>query len=281
MIRPRDPVHSIWPFPHDGVIGSYGLDQCLDFVEQALASGRGEPKPDGDEWLEGTRRRHPRAGLRPAHRAPLGSPHVAAARRNVTTWPWDPRNSATASGTPSGRSPPPYLNSRAAAVAMDFVDTDKNALRHGDLRQHGHQRGDARRPEGRRSVAGKPASIWPARFPARPSNSVASRTGMCAAGIDRSRCNNSTTTAPLREKLHVSRKVYGSPRSTAFLAHGFRIAVHRVTGEIRILQSVQAYRRRQDHQPDAGAGTGRGRDRPGDRHDSLRADGDSTRPAQS
>ena len=47
--------------------------------------------------------------------------------------------------------------------------------------------------------------------------------------------------APLPEKLHVSRKVYGSPRSTAFLAHGFRIAVHRVTGEIRILQSVHAF----------------------------------------
>ena len=39
----------------------------------------------------------------------------------------------------------------------------------------------------------------------------------------------------------MSRKVYGSPRSTAFMAHGFRIAVHRVTGEIRILQSVQAF----------------------------------------
>ena len=47
--------------------------------------------------------------------------------------------------------------------------------------------------------------------------------------------------APLRSKLHVARKVYGSPRSTAFLAHGFRVAVHRVTGEIRILQSVHAY----------------------------------------
>src|SRR6516162_8467004 len=47
--------------------------------------------------------------------------------------------------------------------------------------------------------------------------------------------------APLPDKLHVARKVYGSPRSTAFLAHGFRIAVHRVTGEIRILQSVQAF----------------------------------------
>ncbi len=53
MIRAHDPVHSIWPFAHDSVIGSYGLDQCVDFVEAALASGRGEPKPDGDEWLEG------------------------------------------------------------------------------------------------------------------------------------------------------------------------------------------------------------------------------------
>jgi putative selenate reductase molybdopterin-binding subunit len=48
-------------------------------------------------------------------------------------------------------------------------------------------------------------------------------------------------TAPLPSKLHVARKAYGTPRSTAFLAHGFRIAVHRVTGEIRILQSVHAY----------------------------------------
>jgi CO/xanthine dehydrogenase Mo-binding subunit len=62
------------------------------------------------------------------------------------------------------------------------------------------------------------------------------------------RCGSQTLTlqklhdaAPLRDKLHVSRKVYGSPRSTAFLTHGFRIAVHRITGEIRILQSVQAY----------------------------------------
>ena len=37
-----------------------------------------------------------------------------------------------------------------------------------------------------------------------------------------------------------SRKAYGSPRSVSTNAHGFRIAVHRVTGEIRILYSVQA-----------------------------------------
>ncbi len=35
-------------------MGSYGLDQCIDAVEKALASGRGLPKPEGDDWLEGS-----------------------------------------------------------------------------------------------------------------------------------------------------------------------------------------------------------------------------------
>jgi putative selenate reductase molybdopterin-binding subunit len=37
-----------------------------------------------------------------------------------------------------------------------------------------------------------------------------------------------------------ARKAYGSPRSVTSNTHGFRIAVHRITGEIRILYSVQA-----------------------------------------
>lgn len=41
-------------------------------------------------------------------------------------------------------------------------------------------------------------------------------------------------------RLTESRKAYGSPRSLACNAHGFRIAVHQVTGEIRILYSVHA-----------------------------------------
>ena len=80
--------------------------------------------------------------------------------------------------------------------------------------------------------------------------------------------------APLPDKLHVSRKVYGSPRSTAFLAHGFRIAVHRVTGEIRILQSVQAFDAGTIINPMQARGQVEGGDRAGDRHDPLRADGD-------
>jgi CO/xanthine dehydrogenase Mo-binding subunit len=43
-----------------------------------------------------------------------------------------------------------------------------------------------------------------------------------------------------RVRLTVSRKAYGSPRSVTANAHGFRIAVHRITGEIRVLYSVHA-----------------------------------------
>ena len=37
-----------------------------------------------------------------------------------------------------------------------------------------------------------------------------------------------------------ARKAYGSPRSVTSNTQGFRVAVHRVTGEVRILYSVQA-----------------------------------------
>ena len=56
-----------------------------------------------------------------------------------------------------------------------------------------------------------------------------------------------------------SRKAYGSPRSVTSNTHGFRIAVHRVTGEIRILYSVHATDAGRHHQPRAGARAGRRR----------------------
>ncbi|WP_371494530.1 molybdopterin-dependent oxidoreductase [Kitasatospora sp. NBC_00374] len=41
-------------------------------------------------------------------------------------------------------------------------------------------------------------------------------------------------------RFTAARKAYGSPRSVTSNTQGFRVAVHRVTGEIRILYSVQA-----------------------------------------
>ncbi len=54
MIRPGDWMQSVWHETSEIDFGSYGLDQCMDMVETALASGRGAAKPDGEHWREGT-----------------------------------------------------------------------------------------------------------------------------------------------------------------------------------------------------------------------------------
>lgn len=54
MIRPNDWIESIWKEPQDVTFGSYGLDQCLDRVEAALAREHGAAKPEGEDWVEGT-----------------------------------------------------------------------------------------------------------------------------------------------------------------------------------------------------------------------------------
>jgi CO/xanthine dehydrogenase Mo-binding subunit len=239
MIRPHDPVHSIWPFPHDGVIGSYGLDQCLDLLQQALASGRGEAKPEGDDWLEGRgvaihgqdcappteHRSEAHLALRPdgTYHLGVGSAEFGNGIRNAQ------RQVAAA-----------VLNARAAAVAMDFADTDRTPYDTGTFASTGTSvatLGVQRAAEALRDnlleVANQVTGVPVAQ---------------CRLGDGHVCCGEQTLSlrqlheaAPLPDKLHAARKVYGSPRSTAFLAHGFRIAVHRVTGEIRILQSVQAF----------------------------------------
>ena len=42
------------------------------------------------------------------------------------------------------------------------------------------------------------------------------------------------------EEFAAFRKAYGSPRTVAFIAYGVRLAVHRITGEIQVLFSIEA-----------------------------------------
>jgi CO/xanthine dehydrogenase Mo-binding subunit len=238
MIQALDPVHSIWPSPHDSIIGSYGFRECLDLVEQALASGRGDRKPEGDEWSEGRgvaihaqdtsapseHRTEAHMSLRPegTYHLAVGSAEFGNGIRNAQ------RQVAAA-----------VLGTRAADVAMDFADTDLTPYDTGTFASAGmsvatlavQRAAEALRQsllELASSISGEPLE-------------------RCRLDDGRVSCGDRSLSlrelyeaAPLHDKLHVARKAYGSPRSTVFQAHGFRIAVHRVTGEIRILQSVQA-----------------------------------------
>jgi CO/xanthine dehydrogenase Mo-binding subunit len=239
MIRAHDPVHSIWPFAHDGVIGSYGLDQCVDFVEQSLASGRGEPKPDGDEWLEGKGAAIHAQDCAPptehrseAHLALLadGTFHLSAGAAEFGNGIRNAQRQVAAT----------VLGARAADIAMDYVDTDLQPYDTGTFASTGISVATA--------AVEKAAQAMRTGLLELASMITGAPVDQCDLEHGKIRCGDNSLTlkelhakAPLRSKLHVARKAYGTPRSTAFMAHGFRIAVHRVTGEIRILQSVHAY----------------------------------------
>jgi CO/xanthine dehydrogenase Mo-binding subunit len=238
MLQPHDPVHSIWPSPTDDVIGSYGLDQCLDYVEEALASGRGDKKPDGEDWLEGKGIAiHAQDSAPPTeHRSeahlsllPDGRYHLAIGSAEFGNGITNAQRQIAAS----------VLNTRASNISMDFADTDRTPYDTGTFGSTGT------------SVAAVAVNKAAEALRENLLDAASSLTGVpvsdCRLEDDRVQCGNLSITltelcarSPFRHKLQVSRKAYNSPRTTAFLAHGFRIAVHRVTGEIRILQSVHA-----------------------------------------
>ncbi len=239
MIQPRDPVHSIWPFPHDGVIGSYGLDQCLDFVEQALASGRGESKPDGDEWVEGKGVAiHAQDCAPPTeHRSEAhlslrsdGTFHLAAGAAEFGNGIRNAQRQVAAT----------VLKSRAADVAMDHVDTDLQPYDTGTFASTGTSVATLAVERVAQALKENLLDLA-SQISGAPVEECSLEDGTVRCGARLLSLKELYSAAPLPNKLHTSRKVYGSPRSTAFLAHGFRLAVHRVTGEIRILQSVHAY----------------------------------------
>ena len=52
IVRPEDQMVAESMVASDTEFGSYGLDQCLDLVESALARGNVR-RPAGSDWLEG------------------------------------------------------------------------------------------------------------------------------------------------------------------------------------------------------------------------------------
>ena len=115
-------------------------------------------------------------------------------------------------------------------------------LRHRRLRQRRACSSPATRCCGRRPPCATASWGSPPRTP----GSTSRRCSMDDDGVRLRRHARCTLTELLEAargrgiRFTEARKAYGSPRSVTSNTHGFRIAVHRVTGEIRILYSVQA-----------------------------------------
>ena len=239
MIRPGDTVLSIWNGPSDIVIGSYGLEECLDWTEQALAGRRGKVKKEGDEWLEGKGIAISMLDCAPPteHRSEARIDLLADGRYHLAIGSAEFGNGTL---TVHRQIAATVLGCGVERVLVTNADTDKSGHDTGTFASTGLVIGGAA-VEKAATVLRDQLRHLAARYAGRPAN-------CCTLGDGIVDCHG--VALPLTEiyeratsdgvKLNAFRKAYASPRSVSFNVQGFRIAVNRMTGEIDILQSVHA-----------------------------------------
>lgn len=230
MIRPGDPMVSWSDHPHDVEMGSYGLDQCLDLVEAALAADA-TPAPQGEDWAIGTGMAAAMIDTIP----PRG--HYAESR--ITLQP--DGTFALHVGTVEFGNGTSTVHIQIAAEVLG-VPVSRIRLVNGDTAQAGHDTGAfgstgivvAGLATERATRALRDKLVEAA---ARQSGGDPASCRLTPEGVERE--GQMVRLADLAP-LSATGAADGSPRSVAFNVHGFRVAVHRKTGHLRILKSVQA-----------------------------------------
>ena len=238
VIKPGDKMIGAEESAPDVIIGSYGLDQCIDMVDAALKRGDGD-KPPSPEWLvgEGT-------ALTMIDTVPPGGHYSDT----VITLRADGGYDMTV-GTAEFGNGTTTVHQQVAATALNTTP-GKIRIRQSDTDHGGHDTGaygSTGTVIGGRAtqLAGEAMCNMLLDFAAAYSTVVradcmlTADAVMCGAKrIALSELCNAAQAAGI--ELKATGTTNGSPRSVAFNVQGFRIAVHPVSGEIRILKSVQA-----------------------------------------
>jgi CO/xanthine dehydrogenase Mo-binding subunit len=239
MVCPTDWIESVWNDPSDIDFGSYGLDQCLDLVEGSLSKGNGMLVPSGDEWAVGTGIALAvlESGPPTEHRSGGVMSLLTSGRYHLAIGSTEMGNGSVTSHRQIAAG---ILNCRADQVDIINADTDLTPYDTGTFASTGTV------------VAGQAVALTAAAlrdnilaFAGLHTGGDASAWRLEADSVVRG--NERIALAELHaagsaagHRFEAKRKAYLSPRTIAFNVHGVRLAVSRVTGEIRILQSVHA-----------------------------------------
>jgi putative selenate reductase molybdopterin-binding subunit len=239
VVKPGDPMLSPPPSEyHDVMYGSYGLDQCLDLVERAMAE-RTPRHGLSAEWLVGDGMALTMIDTVP----PAG--HLSDSKITLR----EDGGFELTVGTAEFGNGTSTVHRQIAASAL-ATTVDRIVLKQSDTAHGGHDTG-AYGSAGI-FVAGR-ATQHAAENLAAAIKAFAAE----AAEADADSCllDNETIVCGKRRlsfaelakaakargsALEASGSAHGTPRSVAFNVQGFRVAVNKGTGEVRILRSVQA-----------------------------------------
>jgi len=239
VVKPGDPMLSP-PGPAHGDVayGSYGLDQCLDLVEHAMRADAA-PTDLGPDWLVGEG-----IALTMIDTVPPGG-HLADATIALR----DDGGFELTVGTAEFGNGTSTVHRQIAATVLKTT-VERISLRQSDTAHGGHDTG-AYGSTGT-FVAGRATQAAADKLAVELTAFAASlmHADASACSLDNDAVVGGSRRLPLVELARTAREQgtvlaasgnsEGTPRSVAFNVQGFRIAVNKGTGQIRILKSVQA-----------------------------------------
>lgn len=232
VVVPGDPFVDFHADHDDLVFGSYGLDQCLDLVQNALRSGRGLPPPDGPQWGVGEGMASSMIATVPP-RGHFADASVTVSSDGVYTVNVGTAEFGNGTSTVHTQLVASEVNTTADRVVLRQSDTD--ATRH-DTGAYG----SAGTVVAGRAVAAACRSLRAAILTA-AAESAGAPVATCSLGPHGVQCGERFVDFSALPSDLIGRGHHdGDPRSVAFNVQGFRVAVDTETGRVLILQSVHA-----------------------------------------
>ncbi|MGN6760333.1 MAG: molybdopterin-dependent oxidoreductase [Leifsonia sp.] len=232
-VRPGDGLFVTDPDEETDLgFGSYGLDQCLNLVQEALAQRDADPAElAGEEWSIGEGMALAMIATMPprGHFADTSVALLPDGRIRVRVGTAEFGNGTT---TTHAQFVASALGVPLSRIHIEQSDTDVTSYDTGAFGSAGTV------------VAGKALVLAAERLLAR----IREVAGDGELGPDGVRTSQGVLTwaqvvaagAPGEAELAASGSHDGTPRSVASNVHGFRVAVNHATGEVRILRSVQS-----------------------------------------
>jgi CO/xanthine dehydrogenase Mo-binding subunit/aerobic-type carbon monoxide dehydrogenase small subunit (CoxS/CutS family) len=239
IVGPNDSMDSALKETSDLTIGSYGLDQCIDAVEAGLRSGRGKTKPAGEHWVEGSGVAIAMLDCVPPTEQRSGS---EIELRDDGSYHFTVGSTEIGNGlvTAQQQVVAQILGCSTERVTFLNSDTDKTPYDSGTFASVGMMVPTKAVENAATALRDKIIDY--------ASRATKEKPEHCRIVDEHVHCGRRKI--PLTElfergakdgvEFATFRKAYGSPRTVAFLAYGARIAVHRITGEIVVLYSIEA-----------------------------------------
>lgn len=238
IVRPGDALLAIDDHPDDVSFSEDGLGKCIDLIDAAMKSN-GAADGLGDDWLIGT-------GVASSlHETAPPTDHISdawATLRDDGVYEIAVGTVEFGEGTSTAhvQIAATVLGTTPSRIHLVQSDTDRTGFDTGAFASAGlFVAGNA--------VARASAALRDRMLEVAATHMEVS-TADCATDDDGIICGDRHIS--LAELIKVgrarglrfteSRRAYGSPRNVTSNTQGFRVAVHRVTGEVRILRSVQA-----------------------------------------